>query len=178
MKPLVVFSHGKESGPWGAKITFLANIAKQLGAEVVSPDYTGIASPDDRVAFLLDIPEIAAAPTVNLVMVGSSMGGYVSCVASESLRPTGLFLLAPAIGLDGYRLQNPVPGTDNVEIVMGWQDELIPVSNVINFALRQKARLHLINGDHRLNSALVDVGFLFQGFLQRCFENAFSQPDE
>ena len=101
MKPLVVFSHGKESGPLGSKITFLAGIAKQFGTKRMSPDYGGIASPDDRVAHLLDIPEIAATPSTDLILVGSSMGGYVSCVASQSLHPAGLFLLAPAIGIDG-----------------------------------------------------------------------------
>ena len=174
MKPLVVFSHGKESGPLGSKITFLAGIAKQFGTKGMSPDYGGIASPDDRVAHLLDIPEIAATPSTDLILVGSSMGGYVSCVASQSLHPAGLFLLAPAIGIDGYCLQNPSLGTDNVEIVMGWNDECIPVSKVFDFASRHKARLHMIDGDHRLNSVLADVGFLFRGFLKRYFKKEAS----
>jgi hypothetical protein len=42
----VIFSHGKESGPWGSKITKLANIAKTLCFEVDSIDYSNIASPD------------------------------------------------------------------------------------------------------------------------------------
>jgi hypothetical protein len=36
---LVVFSHGKESGPWGSKIRTLANVAERLGAQVLSVDY-------------------------------------------------------------------------------------------------------------------------------------------
>jgi hypothetical protein len=38
----VIFSNGKESGPWGTKIRTLADIAKAHGHEVDSIDYTGI----------------------------------------------------------------------------------------------------------------------------------------
>ncbi|MFT6901716.1 MAG: hypothetical protein ACJAXS_001915 [Colwellia sp.] len=41
----VIFSHGKESGPWGSKITKLANVAKELGFGVDSIDYTGHNQP-------------------------------------------------------------------------------------------------------------------------------------
>jgi len=36
---LVVFSHGKESGPWGSKIKALAKVAERLGGNVISVDY-------------------------------------------------------------------------------------------------------------------------------------------
>ena len=48
----VIFSHGKESGPWGSKITQLANEAKTLGFSVDSIDYSNIVSPDERVSIL------------------------------------------------------------------------------------------------------------------------------
>ena len=38
-KLLVIFSHGKESGPWGSKIRALADVAERLGAQVMSVDY-------------------------------------------------------------------------------------------------------------------------------------------
>src|SRR5690242_244280 len=92
-KGMVVFSHGKESGPWGTKITRLAEVAENLGFGVLSVDYTGTADPDERVRLLLG----AVAPSdVRLVLVGSSMGGYVSTLASPTLLPNGLFLMAPA----------------------------------------------------------------------------------
>ena len=40
---LVVFAHGKESGPWGSKIKHLAALAGQRGAQVLSPDYAQLA---------------------------------------------------------------------------------------------------------------------------------------
>src|SRR3546814_4093631 len=36
---LIVFAHGKESGPWGIKIKHLAKTAEQRGFDVISPDY-------------------------------------------------------------------------------------------------------------------------------------------
>ena len=35
----IIFSHGKESGPWGTKIKRLANVAKRLNCSVESIDY-------------------------------------------------------------------------------------------------------------------------------------------
>jgi len=35
----VIFSHGKESGPWGSKITTMSKVAEQLGFRVESIDY-------------------------------------------------------------------------------------------------------------------------------------------
>jgi len=45
----VVFSHGKESGPWGSKITALAAVARERGAAVESVDYQGIEDARVRV---------------------------------------------------------------------------------------------------------------------------------
>ena len=45
MQTLVLFAHGKESGPWGSKIKHLAAIAERLGAQVWSPDYGDLPNP-------------------------------------------------------------------------------------------------------------------------------------
>jgi alpha-beta hydrolase superfamily lysophospholipase len=37
-----------------------------------------------------------------IVLMGSSMGAYVATVAAETIKPSGLFLLAPAFYLPGY----------------------------------------------------------------------------
>jgi pimeloyl-ACP methyl ester carboxylesterase len=70
----VFFSHGKESGPWGSKISSMAAVAKDLGWHVESIDYQGIDDPRLRVDKL-----VAAASdwSGRVVLVGSSMGGYV-----------------------------------------------------------------------------------------------------
>jgi len=163
-QPLVLFAHGKESGPWGSKIQHLAAIAQRLGAQVLSPDYSDLPDPDARVARLraLQLPAHD-----RLVLVGSSMGGYVSTVASQGMAAQGLFLMAPAFYMPGYAVQEPAPGTPEICVVFGWRDEVIPVAHGIRFAQAHRARLHVLDGDHRLNAVLPEVGALFEGFLRR-----------
>src|SRR3989338_7791560 len=91
-KDVVYFAHGKGSGPWGTKISRLAQVAKEKGFAVESPDYSRTHDPDERVETLLKLKPLASR---HLVLVGSSMGGYVSAVASSQLKVKGIFLLAP-----------------------------------------------------------------------------------
>lgn len=163
-RTLVAFSHGKESGPWGSKIKHLAGVSERLGAQAISPDYSDLADPDARVARLLGL---ALPAHDRLVLVGSSMGGYVSCVASATLQSAGVFLMAPAIGIAGYGVQNPEPQAQHLSIVMGWLDEVIPVQNVIDFAKSHSAELYMLNANHGLDGVLQDVGLLFEQFLRK-----------
>jgi pimeloyl-ACP methyl ester carboxylesterase len=88
----VVFSHGKESGPWGSKITALAAVARDLGLQVESVDYRGIDDPRVRVEKLLALGRSCAQP---LVLVGSSLGGHVAAAAAATghLKTRALFLM-------------------------------------------------------------------------------------
>ena len=173
-RSLVVFSHGKESGPLGSKIRALMRVAELQGAQTLSVNYrehpNGTAidhdtpgEADRRVAQLL----ATALPAHDrLVLVGSSMGGYVSTVASQHLKPDALFLLAPAFYLPGYACQNPVPHATSTLIVHGWGDDVVPPGNSIDFARRHRCALHLLDGDHRLNVALPAIEPQFGLFLQ------------
>lgn len=164
LRLLVVFAHGKESGPWGSKIRHLAHVAQGLGAQVLSPDYSDLASPDQRVERLL----AQSLPSHDLlVLAGSSMGGYVSTLASRTLTPDGLFLMAPAFYMPGYAEQAPSPGTKAVCLVHGWNDEVIPVDHGIRFAQACSAELHVVDGGHRLNTLVPQLGRLFRSFLCR-----------
>lgn len=164
MQTLVLFAHGKESGPWGSKIKHLAAIAERLGAQVLSPDYGDLPDPDARVARLRAMPLPAHD---RLVLAGSSMGGYVSTVASQGMAAHGLFLMAPAFYMPGYAVQAPAPGAPATCVVFGWRDAVIPVAHGIRFAQTHRAALHVLDSDHRLNSVLPEVGVLFKGFLRR-----------
>lgn len=164
MKGTVCFNHGKESGPWGDKITRLAAVARRHDYDVESVDYTGIMDASARVQKLLDSDPARARP---LILVGSSMGSYVAAVASASLRPSGLFLLAPAFYLPDFPIQEPVPHADLVTLVHGWKDELIPPENSIRYARRFDATLHLVDSDHRLSSQLPLIESLFDSFLEQ-----------
>ena len=100
----VVFSHGKESGPWGSKIRALAAVATAAGWAVDSIDYQGMADPAARVAKLVAVGRSAAGP---LVLVGSSLGGHV-CTAAALQLPT--FLGNHDAGRFAWFLRQAKPG--------------------------------------------------------------------
>lgn len=157
----VWFAHGKESGPWGRKITALAELARHRGLTVESPDYSFTMNPDERVDHLLSLNPPAGD---DLVLVGSSMGGYVTAAASRTLRPAGLFLMAPAVDIPGYD-GDTTPVAGRTETVHGWRDALIPPETVVSWSRRHATILHLIDAEHTLNERLDDVVSLFAGFL-------------
>ena len=159
----VIFSHGKESGPWGSKIKALANVAQGLGCDVESVDYRGIESPDERVEKLNSYLSNEVEP---YILVGSSMGGYVSLVSARSGKQQGVFLLAPALYMSDYQVQEYSDELSNLEIIHGWSDDVIPVENSIKYAQKAQCSLHIIDGDHRLNSSLTQVITLFKVFLK------------
>jgi alpha/beta superfamily hydrolase len=159
---VVYFAHGKESGPWGTKIAALAEVAKAKGFHVESPDYSVTMDPEVRVQQLLDLKPAAKK---RLVLFGSSMGSYVSAVASQQIKPDGLFLLAPAFYREGYEYQNPAPSARITMIVHGWNDELIPADDIVRYAKEHQSRLLLVDSDHRLMSALPLIETIFADFL-------------
>jgi predicted alpha/beta-hydrolase family hydrolase len=160
----VYFSHGKESGPWGTKIKRLAAIAEDVGCVVDSIDYTNTMDPDLRVEHLL---QVLAEEEGEFVLVGSSMGGYVSLVASEDVDPNALFLMAPALYIPGYKRQGYHSRCLHIEIVHGWSDDVIPPENSIRYAREADRALHMISGDHALNGSLEVVAGLFERFLRQ-----------
>jgi pimeloyl-ACP methyl ester carboxylesterase len=161
---VIYFAHGKESGPWGSKIQTLAAIARARGFRVDSPDYSDLSNPDDRVGRLL---AHCGGKMGNVVLVGSSMGAYVSTVASAEIRPAGLFLMAPAFYLDGYADQDPTPHAEHTVIVHGWNDEVVPVENAIKFASKHRCELHVVDSNHRIVDKIPFVADIFRNFLDR-----------
>jgi len=159
--PTLYCAHGKESGPWGAKIKALADVAKGLGYRVESPDYSDLQDPDKRIERLLQLCGTGSAD----LLVGSSMGGYVATVASTVIRPKALFLMAPAFCLPGYAVQEPAPCADRTVIVHGWHDAVVPPDNSIRFARQHQAQLHLLDSDHRLNDQIPLLVCLFSRLL-------------
>lgn len=158
----VVFSHGKESGPWGTKISALAEIARAEGYEVDSVDYRGIDDPHQRVTRLLAYCRDFQG---RLVLVGSSMGGHVSTAASRLLRTAGLYLLAPAFYMPGFEEHTPQPADCPIAIVHGWRDEVVPVEHSFRFAREHHATLHVLDTDHRMQDRIREIGYYFEYFL-------------
>jgi len=158
----VVFSHGKESGPWGSKITAMAAAVHDLKIGVESIDYRGIDDPAARVAKLLDTAVSLMAP---LVLVGSSMGGHVSAAAATRAKARGLFLLAPAFYMPGFEAYTPEDVSCPTVIVHGWRDDIVPVDNSIRWAREHGAALHVLDSDHRLEDKIEEICRLLRSFL-------------
>jgi pimeloyl-ACP methyl ester carboxylesterase len=164
---LVCFAHGKESGPWGTKITHLAQIARARGFDVSSPDYSHTHDPHERVAHLLKL----APQAHRLVLVGSSMGAYVSAMACETLRPRALFLMAPALYFPGWD-EEPSGVPPLTAVVHGWRDGIVPVERAVRFAQKNHAELHVVDSGHTLTEQLPLLGRVFEHLLARAI--AFS----
>ena len=164
----IIFSHGMESGPWGTKIRRLAKIAASRQLEIESVDYTDTMDPDARVERLRNLLD---NETIDCLLAGSSMGGYVSLVASGDHLIQGLFLMAPALYIPDYSYQVHSTKTSVVDIVHGWNDDVIPVENSIRFARESGHSLHLVNGNHALSDVLEDVDRIFSLFLDQVLQD-------
>ena len=160
----VVFSHGKESGPWGIKIKELSKVAKEKGFEVDSIDYQGIDNVDERVLKLRQKLTFIKEP---VVLVGSSMGGYVATACAGEPACKGLFVLAPALYLGGSINFDTVSLPESTAIVHGWRDDIVPVENSWRFARQHSAELHILDDDHRLIGTLPKISTLFSQFLSQ-----------
>ena len=158
----VVFSHGKDAGPWGVKITALAGNARSEGYEVESVDYRGIDDPRERVNKLV---EFCKELKGDLVLCGSSLGGYVSVAAASLLHARGVFLMAPALTMPGLPPLRDKLLDCPTTIVHGWKDDVVPVEQSMEFARRHGCALHILNSDHRLQDEVRFLKYLFEYFL-------------
>ena len=169
----VVFSHGKESGPMGSKIQRLMEEANRFGLKTISVDYRNCATASERVALLNDTLKQLDAPPQQVVLVGSSMGGYVSTVVANNLPVAGLFLMAPALWMpaEEYAIQSYQPLTSKVEITHGFNDDVVPCENSIRFAREHEGTvLHLVPDDHRLRASLDFLACQFKRFIEELSE--------
>lgn len=168
VETLIIFSHGKESGPWGQKIKILSEIGQNFGAQVLSIDYTDLPDVSSRINRLL---QTNLPSHKRLILVGSSMGAYISIIASRQLQPSGIFLMAPAVGIIDYPELMPTPHKCLIEVAMGWQDEVVNVTSVFEWALQHKSNLHLIPADHRFSACNHQLNYYFTDFLQTIFKS-------
>jgi len=166
MKPLLILSHGLESGPDATKVSALAAIAQPLGYRSVRPDYRDLDAArdvrriDERIARLKQ--HVAADEPV--ILAGSSMGAFISALASVELNCIGLFLIALPTRISGYARQFEAARVPTA-LVHGWDDELCPVNAVIEFARARGDTLTLVRDDHRLSAHVDFVARQFRDFL-------------
>jgi len=153
MKGHVILSHGLESSPDATKATALSKVAEALGWTQERPDYRDLDASgrlgdvQARIARLRDIAQKVQGP---LVLAGSSMGAFISAQVSRQVPVLGLFLMAPPTVLrEGYNLTLEAAAVPT-RIVHGWDDELIPVLDVVRWAQPRRDQLLLVNDTHRL----------------------------
>jgi pimeloyl-ACP methyl ester carboxylesterase len=158
----VVFSHGKDGAPWGKKITALADVARSEGYQIESVDYRGLDTPRARIDKLT---EVCKGLSGELILVGSSVGGYISTVAASPLHARGIFLMAPALYLDELPPLRPGQIDCPATLVHGWRDEVVPFEHSVRFAREYGAALHLVDSDHHLHDQLRFIKYLFEYFL-------------
>jgi pimeloyl-ACP methyl ester carboxylesterase len=125
-------------------------------------DYRGIDHPRARITRLVDFCKELQG---DLVLVGSSMGGFVSVASASLLHARGVFLMAPALYMEGLpELRQGVLDCP-AAVVHGWKDDVVPYEHSIRFAKEYGAALHLLDSDHRLHNQLRVVRYLFEYFL-------------
>ena len=152
MSGTIVFSHGLEGDPWGAKIVAMAEVARAHGLGVESIDYRGMNDPAARVQRML---EACKSLPGKLVLVGSSLGAHVCMTAASQFMP-------------GYEQYTPQPPAGcPVTIVHGWNDTVVPPENSVRYARQHRATLHLIDSDHRLTANIDEVCEFLDRFLRR-----------
>lgn len=163
----VYFSHGQESGPWGTKITAMAETVRASGWRAESVDYRGIEDPAERVRKLVAECTGVTGP---LVLVGSSMGGYVATAAASRVDAAGVFVLAPAFDLRAFGVPLPEIPKVPLEIVHGWRDDVVPHEHSVSYAREARATLHLIDGDHRLTANIEEINDYLTRFIRRILQ--------
>ncbi|HEU4857543.1 MAG TPA: alpha/beta hydrolase [Rhodanobacteraceae bacterium] len=165
----VILSHGSNSGPEASKVSALARVAEALGWTTARPDYRE----EDALGYLGAVPPrierlVAAmqgAPRP-LVLAGSSMGAFVSGLASLRAPCDGLFLMALPIGVPGGpRTFDAARGIRGM-LVHGWRDALCPVDGALAFARERGMPALLLDDDHRLGAHVAVLERQFEWFLR------------
>ena len=167
-----ILSHGFESGPDATKVTALADVAQRLGWSHERPDYTDLDARSD-VSRVGDVPArlqrliqraAEAAQHGPVVLAGSSLGAYISAIASLHVPARALFLMVPPTKM------GPMPALDAapvpITVIHAWHDELIPAAEVIAWAQARTARLLLVDDGHRLNGHVETTAREFEALLK------------
>ena len=103
----VLYLHGFASSPQSSKATFLSRRFAERGIDMIVPD---LNEPDFSTLtitrMLQQVENALASAKGPLVVVGSSLGGFVAVQAAlqHADRITRVVLLAPALDFDGNRL--------------------------------------------------------------------------
>ena len=175
MRSTILLSHGSNSGPDATKVSALAVAAESLGWATQRLDYRQDdalghgASVAPRLQRLRAAVDACDAPPI---LVGSSMGAFVSGLASLEYSVAGLFLLATPENIPGYATNLDLRDDVPTLLIHGWRDEVCPLDDIYTFAARRELPLLVVNDDHRLGESLEIIVGQFRQFLQQLGEAA------
>ena len=168
MPGTVILSHGSDSGPDATKVSVLATIAEQLGWRALRPDYREedklghAGSVQPRIEKLVATAHTTQPP---LILAGSSMGAFVSGLASLRVPCAGVFLIALPTMIPRWSGRFDMANVPAM-LVHGFNDELCPVSAAAAFASARRIPTLLLPDDHRLSNHVAQIAQQFQLFLQ------------
>ncbi|WP_100639076.1 YqiA/YcfP family alpha/beta fold hydrolase [Marinobacter salexigens] len=164
----VFLSHGLESGPGGTKIQALKALAESFASvQAHAIDHRSTKDPAVRLTQMQDAIAASGADPHNIILAGSSMGGWVCAQASEQTPVLGCFLLAPALAMEGYPQSSPRIQAKHVQIIHGWDDDVVPPMPVIELARQQALPALILPDNHRLANSLQRITKEFRLFLAR-----------
>ena len=169
----VIFFHGRGSHPNAQKNVALGKVAKEAPYNnctvwnTAFPDHSSTDKPNERVEMALQAHrDILTSKTEynDVVLVGSSMGGYVATVLANRFPVRGLFLMAPALYMKDFSVQDYKPMTTRCVVVHGTKDEIVPVENSRRFCKSTGATLLEVEDDHRLHASIPEIEKVFREF--------------
>ena len=175
MRGHVVLSHGSDSSPDATKVSALAALAEAMGWTTQRPDYrdddarghAGSVAP--RIARLRATVEALPEPPV---LVGSSMGAFVSALVSLDVAVAGLLLLATPGAIPDYpRALDMRRGVPTL-LIHGWGDKVCAVSVTQKFAASCRVPLLVVDDDHRLSHSVDVIAAQCRVFLDRVAQGA------
>jgi pimeloyl-ACP methyl ester carboxylesterase len=169
MRGHVILSHGTGSGPQATKVGVLAEAAESMGCTTERPDYRDCdalgeeASVAPRVARLVERMHACGEPPI---LVGSSMGAFVSGLASLQAPCRALFLLALPVGVPGAQPQFDMARDVPAMLIHGFADELCPADAALAFAERVGMPALLVDDGHRLANHVDTIEQQFRLFME------------
>lgn len=160
---MILYAHGREGTPWGAKVTAL----RAAGFEVNAPDLR-----DLNLAARISKIEDALRRSGGL-LVASSYSGLAAVVLARrpQLRIHRLVLLAPAMHVFEPPVDDPsrltLPEVCQTVIVHGTADESVPVDFSRRLAARSGMHVRLVEVDdnHRLGASMPTILSAVRGML-------------
>ena len=170
--PVHVFlSHGLESGPDSTKVQALKAEAETFaGVSATALDHRSTKDPATRLQQMRTAIAGSGAQPENIILVGSSMGGWVCAQTSAETPVLGCFLLAPALAMKDYPESSPRIQAAHTQIIHGWHDDVVLPMPVIELAKDQDLPLLALPDGHRLQNSLPRLISEFRLFMNACLE--------